>query len=175
MNDEEYEDYYWTSGRDPRMSEEAEWENYYWNSYIEPPDLTDEDVERLDVSESASGWGWHPEADTILKGEFMKYSEEVAHRVLHLPMGDNDANAATVGEYLGLLLSTLWLEKEGFSGKRPFGNSSWDMDVYIALSKAGLCELELDEDGYVESFSHEAEVAADELILQAIRLMYHHG
>lgn len=106
--------------------------------------------------------------------ETMKYHEDVAHRVLHLPMEENDAGAATVGEYLGLLLSTLWLQKEGFSGKRPFGNSDWDSAVYIAMGNAGLCEIELDEDGYIETFSQEAECAADELILQAIRLLYKH-
>lgn len=99
--------------------------------------------------------------------------KDPAHDLLHLPMGENDANAATVGEYLGLLLSTLWLQADQFRSKRAFGNSDWQYSVYIAMSKAGLAELTLDEDGYVEDFSEEAQIAADELILQAIRVMYH--
>lgn len=122
------------------------------------------------------------ELDKILERANTKYEEtdtmkdDKAHKVLHAPMQKNDANAATVGEYLELLLSTLWIEDEGFSGKRPFGNSSWQYEVYIALSDAGLVEgLVLDEDGYVDSFSRESQIAADELVLQAIRLAYNHG
>lgn len=103
------------------------------------------------------------------------HSDNPAHNLLHLPLGDNDANAATVGEYLGLLLSTLWLQQEGFSGKRPFGNSDWTTPVYLAMGKAGLTTFTLDEDGYIEDFDADEEVAADEQILQAIRFAYYHG
>jgi hypothetical protein len=98
-----------------------------------------------------------------------------AHDLLHLPLGENDANAATVGEYLGLLLSTLWLQQEEFSGKRPFGNSDWTTPVYLAMGEAGLTNFSLDEDGYIEEWSFEDQSAADELILQAIRFAYYHG
>lgn len=108
----------------------------------------------------------------------MKYPNTVLHEVLHCPMDPktNDARASTVGEYLGLLLSTLWIENEGFSGKRPLGNSSWQWDVYTALVKAGLAEGNVyDEDGYEElDFSTEAESAADEMIVQAIKFAYNH-
>lgn len=105
----------------------------------------------------------------------VNHTDSVAHQLLHLPIGDNDANAATVGEYLGLLLSTLWLQQEGFSGKRPFGNSDWTTPVYLAMGKAGLTNFTLDEDGYIEDFSSDDEIRADELILQAIRFAYYHG
>lgn len=86
--------------------------------------------------------------------------------VLDCPMaGHNDANADTVREYLTALLRTLWTEEEGFSAKRPFGNSSWQYDVYIPLVKAGLISGKLDEDGYVEECDDKA---ADKLILAAI-------
>lgn len=42
-----------------------------------------------------------------------------------IPIQENDAGAKTIGEYLKKLLLTLWDEEDGFSGKRPFGNSSW--------------------------------------------------
>ena len=58
--------------------------------------------------------------------------------VLDVPMGENDAEAATVRDYLKDLLSTLWREEEGFSGKRPFGNSGWKYELYAALTAAGL-------------------------------------
>lgn len=99
------------------------------------------------------------------------------HDVLHVPMNpeNNSAGAATIGEYLNLLLSTLWLEDEGFSAKRPFGDSSWKFEVYKAMIEAGFAIGTLDEDGYIEEFKYEAEVLADELILKAIKLAYDHG
>src|ERR1700747_1679685 len=100
------------------------------------------------------------------------------HDVLHCPMGKNDAQAATIGEFLGLLLSTLWLEDEGFSGKRPFGNSGWKWQVYEAMVQNNLASGTIVEDEgylYLEDFSYEEELKADELILQAIRLAYNHG
>lgn len=97
------------------------------------------------------------------------------HDVLHCPMEENDADAATVGEYLGLLLSTLWLEEEGFDGKRPFGNSGWQSEVYDALAKADYIEVQRDPEGLFNYLSIEEETKADELILQAIKLAYDHG
>ena len=46
----------------------------------------------------------------------------------------------TVREYLHKLLETLWIEGEGFSSKRPFGNSGWENDLIIPLVKAGFVE-----------------------------------
>lgn len=46
----------------------------------------------------------------------------MTHTLL-IRMPPNGAGAATVGEYLAKLLAELWLHDEGFSGKRPFGNS----------------------------------------------------
>lgn len=39
----------------------------------------------------------------------------------------------TIKAYLKLLLIELFEENECFSGKRPFGNSGWECDVYDAL------------------------------------------
>lgn len=57
--------------------------------------------------------------------------------VLRLPMPDNDAGAATVREYLACLVQMVWQEQEGFSGKRPFGNSGWSYELIEALYEAG--------------------------------------
>jgi hypothetical protein len=85
--------------------------------------------------------------------------------MLHIPMQENDANAQTIGEYLRELLLTVWIEEQGFSGKRPFGNSDWRTDVYAALVAAGVVPGELDEDGYLESFNEEA---AEDIICSVI-------
>lgn len=94
--------------------------------------------------------------------------------ILSCPMNpnENDAESGKVGDYLTALLYKLWDEVEGFSGKRPLGNSSWQFDVYIALSQEGLISgLTLDEDGYVDHFSYENEREADRLIMKAINEM----
>lgn len=70
-----------------------------------------------------------------------------AQKILDLPMQENDANARTVREYLKTLLFMLWERREGFSGKRPFGNSGWEHELYDALVAGGV--LNGDEDGRI--------------------------
>lgn len=60
---------------------------------------------------------------------------------------------ASLREYLHALLATLWNEGEGFSGKRPFGNSGWEYDVYAFLVKAGAVPGTLDEDDRLDDFT----------------------
>lgn len=87
-------------------------------------------------------------------------------QLLDLPLPENDSGASTVRGYLVALLAELWREEECFSGKRPFGNSSWQYDIYVPMISAGIVEGRLDEDGYAE---HVDVPAADELILAAIQ------
>lgn len=77
----------------------------------------------------------------------------------------NDADAITVRDYLGALLRELWCNDEGFSGKRPFGNSGWQNDLYRALVMAQLIKGEIDEDGYLQFCDKKT---AHRLILKAI-------
>ena len=86
-----------------------------------------------------------------------------------IPMGENDAGAKTIGEYFKKLLLTLWKEGEGFSGKRPFGNSGWDYEIYAALIKAGVVPGNLDEDGYVENIDYDK---ADIAVMEAIESIF---
>lgn len=86
-------------------------------------------------------------------------------QLLALPLGDNDAKAATVRDYLIELLRVVWREEEGFSGKRPFGNSGWAYEVYGPMVKAGFITGTLDEDGNVEDCDVRA---ADKLMDAAI-------
>jgi hypothetical protein len=74
----------------------------------------------------------------------------------------------TIRSYLKELLKTLWREGEGFSGKRPFGNSGWQYEIYAALIKNGFIDGALDMDGYVEGIN---EKEADELIQNLIDYM----
>lgn len=76
--------------------------------------------------------------------------------ILALPMRENDANAATIRDYLVNALLRLWEKGEGFSGKRPFGNSGWEWDLLLPLITAGLIAGELDDYGYIESVDGDA-------------------
>jgi hypothetical protein len=70
--------------------------------------------------------------------------------ILALPMEDNDSGAKTVRGYLVELVRRVWGETEGFSGKRPFGNSGWTRDLAEPLVAAKVINGELSEDGFVD-------------------------
>ncbi|MFE2994179.1 hypothetical protein ACFXG4_04095 [Nocardia sp. NPDC059246] len=80
-------------------------------------------------------------------------------------MQDNDADAETIRGYLLALLRQLWEHGEAFGGKRPFGNSGWEYELYEPLARAGLIEATFDEDGYFDTCDNHA---GHELIAQAI-------
>jgi hypothetical protein len=84
--------------------------------------------------------------------------------VLACPMDDNDAGADTIRAYLVALLAELWKQGEGFGGKRPFGNSGWEYELYGALAKAGYVKATFD-DGYLDDVDIKA---GDRLIAAAI-------
>lgn len=74
-------------------------------------------------------------------------------------------NPVTVREYFELLLESLWREADDFSGKRPFGSSGWQWDIYRELIEAGFIEGTLDEDGYIDKFD---ESAAEQFVIRQI-------
>lgn len=78
---------------------------------------------------------------------------------------DDLGKEVTIKEYLKKLLKQLWLEGEGFSGKRPFGNSGWQYDLYKPLIQNNFVTGKLDEDGYIDTVD---EVKADKIILKII-------
>lgn len=95
-------------------------------------------------------------------------TEPTGDQILSLPMGNNDADAPTVRAYLVALLRGVWLYREGFNGKRPFGNSVWQWELYAALGRAGLITAEFDEDGFLDEVDdHEG----DRLINVAINAL----
>lgn len=89
-------------------------------------------------------------------------------QVLEIPMGDNDADARTIKGYLIALLWALWQEGEGFSGKRPFGNSGWEYDLYKPLLVHGAVKGRMDEEGCIEELD---EKKANALIYSAIEAL----
>lgn len=92
--------------------------------------------------------------------------------VLACPMGDNDAGADTIRTYLVALLEVLWEQGDCFGGKRPFGNSGWEYELYGALAKAGHITGTFDEDGYVNEMDTDA---GRRLITAAIKHLYTEG
>ena len=65
---------------------------------------------------------------------------------------DSDAGVnLTIRDYLCELLMRLWEKGEGFSGKRPFGNSGWEYDIYRPLIRGGFIPGKLDSEGYVDT------------------------
>lgn len=66
----------------------------------------------------------------------------------------------TLREYLQSLLLTLLREGEGFSAKRPFGNSGWEWDVAAFLVQAGAVTGVWDVDGGLDDFDRVAASAA---------------
>lgn len=85
--------------------------------------------------------------------------------VLAIKMDLNDSGASTIKGYLIALLEKLWEEEEGFSGKRPFGNSGWAYDLYKPLVTAGAVKGKLDSNGYIEEIDTPS---ANDLIFEAI-------
>jgi hypothetical protein len=74
----------------------------------------------------------------------MALSEDVLDLEIH---GDFEG---TLRNFFKELSLQVWVEGEGFSGKRPFGNSGWKFDVYAALIEAKIVPGKLDEYGHVE-------------------------
>lgn len=90
--------------------------------------------------------------------------------ILKIKMKCEDVpKAKTIGDYLCALLCGVWEDGESFSGKRPFGNSGWEYDLYIPLIKNAVVDGKLDSDGYIKSLDEEA---AHDVILKAIKQVF---
>ena len=93
---------------------------------------------------------------------------DLGHQVLAVPMNDDDSGATTIREYLVALARVMWEHGEGANGKRPFGNSGWQWDVYAALAKAGLITATFDEGGGLDDADTEKGDALIAAALQAL-------
>lgn len=96
-------------------------------------------------------------------------STPTPQQILDLPLDHNDAEAATIREYLVTLLAVIWDDGDDLS---PFGNSSWKWDLFRALVKAGYANNPFDEEGhYVKPDNDFDERAAGKLIDSAIQAL----
>ncbi len=77
----------------------------------------------------------------------------------------DDAGVSSLRGYFHSLLHKVWNEGEGFDGKRPFGNSGWEYDIYTALVAMGAVVGTLDEEGYLVDFDRSG---ANELVFNLI-------
>lgn len=76
----------------------------------------------------------HSPSDIVLQALDVRFDSDA---------GDN----LSIRDYLHNLLWDLWSKGEGFSSKRPFGNSGWEADLYTPLVAHGFVGGSLDEDG----------------------------
>lgn len=96
-------------------------------------------------------------------------SDPTPQQVLDLPIAaDHPSGATTIREYLMALLLEVWDKADMFSGKRPFGMSSWPHDLYTPLAKAGYIDGTFDGDGFLDEVDTQT---GDQLITAAIRSM----
>lgn len=96
------------------------------------------------------------------------FSNDVLAAGLALKIEHSDAgDDITVREYLTALLTELWQEEESFSGKRPFGNSGWQYEIYTPLVKAGMVPGEIEDGDLIKADTG----AADKLVLAMIDYM----
>jgi hypothetical protein len=95
--------------------------------------------------------------------------ELTPQQILDLDMVDNDIGAGTIRAYLLILLSTLWREKDSFSGKHPFGNSGWEHAIYNTLVKHHVVGGSYDPEN--DEYDCDDTAAADHIISQAIEAL----
>ena len=87
------------------------------------------------------------------------------NKILELKFYSNDLDEElSIKDFFKRLLKKLFEEGEGFSGKRPFGNSDWQYDLCSCLIEKGIVNGEIDEDGYVE----ECDWAFFDMIIQRL-------
>lgn len=108
---------------------------------------------------------------TLKENDNMASDPADMNAVLDLPMQSNDADAATVREYLAKLAELMWTDGEAADGKRPFGNSGWEPELYAPLVAGGYVQGTLRIDGAYTYVDDCDEQRADRLITQAIRAM----
>jgi len=69
--------------------------------------------------------------------------------ILDIRFEHQDLGDVSIREFFGKLCMTVWLEEEGFSGKRAFGNSGWNYDLYECLETNNLIDEGDDADEFI--------------------------
>lgn len=93
--------------------------------------------------------------------------------ILDLKVEGPGVGKTTVRGYLVRLLETLWDERDNFSGKRPFGGSAWEFDLYEALVTAHVVPGKFNDEGFLDEFSKYSQEKADRIIRIAISSLGH--
>ena len=82
--------------------------------------------------------------------------------VLKFVYSGRDLGECSIRYYLVELAKQCWIKEDGFNGKRPFGNSGWQWDIYFALAEGGFVDGQKDEDGNWDNVDQRK---AEEIIL----------
>lgn len=102
--------------------------------------------------------------EVIIDGErYIKMPESVSDKgllsALEVRFESDAGDGITVRDYLRSLLAELWIRQEGFSGKRPFGNSGWHYELLTPLVKAGFIDGTINEDCWADFTDEQMEKA----------------
>lgn len=97
-----------------------------------------------------------------------KIDDDKARTALDYQFKSHDLGKITFREYFRKLLAVLWEDGEGFSGKRPFGNSGWELDLYGGLVAGGFIKGKLDKYNCLDEYDQKAGYA---FIKRMIQLM----
>lgn len=69
-------------------------------------------------------------------------------QILNCPHKNDNGTSTTVGEYLCKLLTKLLTDVEGFDGKKPYGNSGWELEILESLNEYGYLYAQSGSDDY---------------------------
>ena len=96
-------------------------------------------------------------------------SDSALLTALELRLDSDAGNNITIRQYLFELLNTLWGEGESFSGKRPFGNSGWEYELFTPLVKSGFISGSYDDEYGIDDIDKkEANAFVGKLIAAAL-------
>lgn len=88
---------------------------------------------------------------SMVLGLINRKSQSEAHPILDLIFKSTDLNKdLSIKGYLKELLLALITEQEGFSGKRPFGNSGWTHDLEMSLVFNEIIDGEIDDNDFLK-------------------------
>lgn len=82
---------------------------------------------------------------------------------------NDPSSTETILDYLCEIFVALLQEQEGFSGKRPLGESSWMYQIYGALVHGGWVDGAFDQDGYLDWVDQKT---ADNLIISEVEALF---
>lgn len=85
--------------------------------------------------------------------------------VLNYKFQFDSPGLCSIRQYLVELSRQCWIQEDCFNGKRPFGNSGWKIDIYIALAEGGFINGEFNGEEWT-SFD---EKAADKIIMKCFK------